>query len=50
MCVWGGGGVGDRLERPVKSHSIFVVVLFACVVVVFVRFGGSTVDIVSFIK
>ena len=38
MCVGRGGGVGDRLESPVKAHSIFVVVLFACVVVVFVRF------------
>ena len=27
MCVWGGGGggVGDRLESPVETHSIFVV-------------------------
>ena len=33
------GGVGDRLESPVETHSIFVV-FFACVVVVFVRVGG----------
>ena len=41
MCR--GEGVGDRLESPVKSHSIFVVVLFTCGVVVFVRsfFGGG---------
>ena len=36
----GGGGVGDRPESPVETHSIFVV-FFACVVVVFVRFGGG---------
>ena len=41
MCVWGGGGVGDRLESPVVTQSIFVVFLFACVVVVVVRFGGG---------
>ena len=28
-----GGGVGDRLESPVETHSMFVV-FFACVVVV----------------
>ena len=38
MCV-GGGEVGDRLESPVETHSIFVV-FFACVVV-FVRLGGE---------
>ena len=40
VCVWGGGGgVCDRLESPVETHSIFVVFFFACVVVVvFVRF------------
>ena len=42
VCVCGGGGVGDRLEGPVETHSIFVVFLFfACVVVVFVRSGGG---------
>ena len=52
VCVWGGGGVGDRLESPVETHSIFVVFFFACivVVVVFVRFffffffGGGGVN------
>ena len=39
----GGGGVGDRLESPVETHSILVV-FFACVVVVFVRFGGGGVN------
>ena len=39
MCV-GGGGVGDRLESPVETHSIFAV-FFACGVVVFVRLGGG---------
>ena len=46
----GVGGVGDRLESLVETHSIFVV-FFACVV--FVRFlggGGSTVGIVCFIE
>ena len=28
------GGVGDRLESPVETHSVFVVCFFACVVVV----------------
>ena len=32
------GGDGDQLESPVETHSIFVG-FFACVVVVFVRFG-----------
>ena len=35
----GGVGVGDQLESPVETHSIFVV-FCACVVVVFVWFGG----------
>ena len=39
----GGGGrgdVGDRLESPVETHSIFVMfVFFACVV--FLRFWGG---------
>ena len=35
VCVGGGGGVGDRLESSVETHSIF----FACVVVVFVWLG-----------
>ena len=35
-------GVVDRLESPVESHSMFVVFFFfACVVVVFLRFGGG---------
>ena len=38
MCV--GGGVDDRLESPVETHSIFVM-FFACAVVVFVRFRGG---------
>ena len=38
VCVCGGGG--DRLESPVETHSIFVG-FFACVVVVFVQFGGG---------
>ena len=33
-----GGGVGDWLESPVKTHSIFVVFFLASVVVVFIRF------------
>ena len=37
----GGRGVGDRLESPVETHSIFAVVFFACGVVVFVRLGGG---------
>ena len=39
VCVCGGGGVGDQLESPVETHSIFVVFLFACVVVVVVDDG-----------
>ena len=48
-----GEGVGDQLESPIETHSIFVVFFFACVVVVFVRFGGEvglTVNIVCFIE
>ena len=44
VCVWGGGGrggVGDRLESAVETHSIFVVFFFFACVVVFVRFGGG---------
>ena len=37
----GGVGVGDQLESPVETHSIFVVFFCACVVVVFVWFGGG---------
>ena len=45
MCVWGGGGrVGDRLESPAETHSIFAVVFFACGVVVFVRLGWGGVN------
>ena len=42
MCGGGGWGglVGDRLESPLETHSIFVL-FFACVVVVVVRFGGG---------
>ena len=37
-----GEGVGVRLESPIETRSIFVVfIFFACVVVVFVRFGGG---------
>ena len=28
MCVCVGGGVGDRLESAVETHSIFVVFFF----------------------
>ena len=41
MCVHVSVGVGNRLESPVETHSIFVAFFFACVVVVFVRFGGG---------
>ena len=37
-CGGGGGGVGDRLESPDETDSIFVM-FFARVV--FVRFGGG---------
>ena len=37
----GGGGVGDWLESPVETHSMFVVFFFACVVVVFYGLGGG---------
>ena len=37
-----GGGVGDQLENPVGTHSMFVVFFFACVVVVvFYGLGGG---------
>ena len=40
----GGGGVGDRLESPVETHSIFVVFFFAClVVVVFYGLEGGVI-------
>ena len=39
-CVCGGGGrVGDRLESPDETNSIFV--MFFARVVVFVRLGGG---------
>ena len=41
MCE---GGIGDWLESPVETHSILVVLFFACVVVVFVRLGGRGVN------
>ena len=28
VCVWGGVGVGDRLESPEETNSIFV--MFFC--------------------
>ena len=34
-------GVGDQLESPVETHSIFVVFCACVVVVVFVWFGGG---------
>ena len=34
-----GWRVGDQLESPVETHSIFVVFFFACVVVVFYGLG-----------
>ena len=40
VCVCVGGGVGDRLESAVETHSIFVVFFF-CMCFVFVRFGGG---------
>ena len=33
VCVWrggGGGGVGDRLESHIETHSIFVVFYCIC--------------------
>ena len=30
VCVW--GGVGDRLESPVETHSVFAVLFFLHVV------------------
>ena len=36
----GGGGVGDRLESPVETHSIFVM-FFACVVFFLYGLGGG---------
>ena len=53
----GSGGVGDRLESPVETHSIFVFFFFffffECVVVVFYGSqggGGVIVHIVCFIE
>ena len=48
-----GVGVGDRLESPFETHSIFVV--FFCMCCCFLRFvgwggGGLIVDIVCFIE
>ena len=47
-----GGGVGDRLESPVETHSIFVVFFFCVVVVVFYDSQGVwvIVHIVCFIE
>ena len=45
MCV-GGGGVGDRLEGPVETHSIFAVYFFLHVLLLFLygRGGGGLVN------
>ena len=41
--VAGGGGVGDRLESHIETHSNFVCVcVFSACVVVFVRFEGGS--------
>ena len=47
----GGGGVGDRLESPVETHSIFMVFFLMCCCC-FLRFtgGGIIVHIVCFIE
>ena len=41
MCVCGGGGVGDRLESPVETHSIFMVFLFLHVLLLYGCGGGD---------
>ena len=38
VCVW-GGGVGDRLESHIETHSIFVV--FYCICCCFCTVGGG---------
>ena len=44
MCV--GGGVGDRLESPVETHSIFAVFFFCmcCCCFCTVGVGGGGVN------
>ena len=37
----GGGGLGDRLESPVETHSMFVFSFACVVVVVFYGLGGG---------
>ena len=43
VCVWGGGGgVSDRLESPLETHSIFVVFFFLHVLLLFLYgLGGG---------
>ena len=59
MRGWGGGWVGDRLESPVETHSMFVVFFFLLHVLLlffyvffffFLGGGGLIVDIVCFIE
>ena len=42
VCVGGGLGVGDRLESPDETNSIFV--RFFARIVVFIRLGGGGVN------
>ena len=37
----GGWGVGDRLESPVETHSMFVVFFFLHVLLLFFTVGGG---------
>ena len=49
----GGRRVGDRLESPVETHSIFAVFFFCMWCCCFYTVGGGggyTVDIVCFIE
>ena len=46
VCGGGGGGVGDPLESPVETHSMFVVffLLHVLLLLFFLRFGGGGVN------
>ena len=49
MCG-GGGGVGDRRESPVKTHSIFVCVFFLHMLLLFLfgwEGGGGVIFLYS---
>ena len=44
VCVWGGDGVGNRLEDPVETHSIFAVFFLHVLLLLFLYGRGGGVN------